>query len=100
MSTKKQLPHDIEPFISLKEAAKILQRHVITVKKYCDQGLIPYYDMGGFRRFKRSQLYAYMESAQFNPVKGVQTIDSTTNANTTNANTGKGTLNENPFGIS
>ena len=48
-------------FLTMKEVAKMLRVHPVTVNRYCDQGKLTYYQIGHRKRFVREDILQYLE---------------------------------------
>jgi len=56
-------------FLTAKEAAKILCVHPLTVSRYANRGIIPFYRIGKIKRYERSEILQFMENARHNSQK-------------------------------
>ena len=55
-STLKREPQEVEDFLTENEARTLLQVSKVSLKKWRDEGTIPFYRFGSRIRYKRSEL--------------------------------------------
>jgi len=51
-------------FLTMKEVAKRLKVHPVTVNRYCKQGKLTYYQVGCRKRFLEEDVNKYLEGAK------------------------------------
>ena len=50
-------------FLNLKQTAEILGVHPVTIKRYCEQGKLTYYQVGARKRFLKEDITNFIEGA-------------------------------------
>jgi len=54
----------MKEFLMMKEVAEMLSVHPVTVNRYCNQGLLAYYQVGARKRFVKEDVENFIKGAK------------------------------------
>ena len=56
----------MKDFLTKKQAAKLLNRHPVTINRYCEQEKLTYYQIGSRKMFLHEDIEKFLEESKHN----------------------------------